>query len=212
VVADVGSGTGILSELFLRNGNLVFCVEPNTGMRRAAERSLREYKPRFVSVKGTAEDTRLADGSADLVAVGQALHWFDLARARAEFGRVLRPKGHVAIVYNHRVERTAAERAYRKVAERFGKRSEVPNVDGENVAQFLAGGEVRRFVMANSQSLDLSGALGRLESASYMPRPTSREWAGVEGAVREIFDRHASSGRVVLHYETELCIGRVPRG
>src|SRR3989442_14606299 len=35
VVADVGSGTGILSELFLKNGNLVYGIEPNKEMRAA---------------------------------------------------------------------------------------------------------------------------------------------------------------------------------
>ncbi|HEX8116661.1 MAG TPA: methyltransferase domain-containing protein, partial [Pyrinomonadaceae bacterium] len=35
VVADVGSGTGLLSELFLKNGNRVYGVEPNREMREA---------------------------------------------------------------------------------------------------------------------------------------------------------------------------------
>jgi SAM-dependent methyltransferase len=54
VVADVGSGTGILSGLFLENGNRVFGVEPNKEMREAGEERLERY-PRFVSVAGTAE-------------------------------------------------------------------------------------------------------------------------------------------------------------
>jgi predicted RNA methylase len=45
VVADVGSGTGILSELFLANGNRVLGVEPNREMRGAAERRLRRHPP-----------------------------------------------------------------------------------------------------------------------------------------------------------------------
>ena len=44
-VADVGSGTGILSELFLANGNRVLGVEPNREMRGAAERRLRRHPP-----------------------------------------------------------------------------------------------------------------------------------------------------------------------
>ncbi len=37
VVADIGSGTGISAELFLKNGNTVYGVEPNPDMRSAAE-------------------------------------------------------------------------------------------------------------------------------------------------------------------------------
>ena len=39
-IADIGSGTGILTELFLQNGNSVFAVEPNREMRLAAEQLL----------------------------------------------------------------------------------------------------------------------------------------------------------------------------
>src|SRR2546423_15700060 len=62
VVADVGSGTGILSELFLRNGNRVCGVEPNREMREAGERLLSAYED-FVSVEGRAEATTLPDES-----------------------------------------------------------------------------------------------------------------------------------------------------
>src|SRR5437868_14790714 len=66
VVADVGSGTGILSELLLREGCAVIRVEPNEAMRAAAEKLLQDY-PKFKSVNGTAEATTLADASVDFV-------------------------------------------------------------------------------------------------------------------------------------------------
>ena len=86
VIADVGSGTGILSELFLKNGTPVFAVEPNDDMRQAAELRLGHY-PNFASVAGTAETTMLSDRSVDLVTAGQAFHWFDVSQAKAEFAR-----------------------------------------------------------------------------------------------------------------------------
>src|ERR1022692_4825218 len=64
VVADIGSGTGILSELFLKDGNRVFGVEPNREMREAGEQLLGKY-PTFTSIDGTAEETSLADCSVD---------------------------------------------------------------------------------------------------------------------------------------------------
>src|SRR5919107_2352155 len=62
VVADVGSGTGILSKLLLQNGNRVLGIEPNEEMRRAAEGLLGPH-PCFESVAGAAEATTLVDGS-----------------------------------------------------------------------------------------------------------------------------------------------------
>lgn len=50
-----------------------------------------------VSYRVAMEDeSGLEDDSADLVTVGQALHWFDTTRFFAEASRVLVPAGHVA--------------------------------------------------------------------------------------------------------------------
>ncbi len=97
VVADVGSGTGILSRLFLKNGNRVFGVEPNREMREAGERLLGGYAS-FTSVPGTAEATTLRNGSVDLVTAGQAFHWFQAEETRREFARVLRPGGWAVLI------------------------------------------------------------------------------------------------------------------
>ena len=80
-VGDVGSRTGILSELFLRNGNRVIGIEPNREMREAAEHRLGQHT-RFTSVAWTAEATTLDDASVDFVTAGQAFHWFDPERAQ----------------------------------------------------------------------------------------------------------------------------------
>src|SRR5437660_10322450 len=84
VIADVGSGTGFLSELLLQYGNQVFGIEPNKEMREAGERLLANY-PRFTSLAATAEATTLADQSVDFVTAGQAFHWFNRESCRREF-------------------------------------------------------------------------------------------------------------------------------
>jgi SAM-dependent methyltransferase len=81
VVADVGSGTGILTEQLLAGGAEVMAVEPNDGMRAAAAARL-GARSRFHSVRGTAEATTLPSGSIDLWLAGQAFHWFEVRAAR----------------------------------------------------------------------------------------------------------------------------------
>ena len=97
VVADVGAGTGMLAEVFLENGNRVIAIEPNEEMRVACER-LRERWQGLEVVDATAEATGLVDASVEMVAAGRAFHWFDTQRALAEFRRVLKPGGWVALV------------------------------------------------------------------------------------------------------------------
>ena len=53
-IADIGSGTGLLTKLLLENGNRVFGVEPNAEMRAAGEHFLQDYT-NFSSVTGSAE-------------------------------------------------------------------------------------------------------------------------------------------------------------
>jgi ubiquinone/menaquinone biosynthesis C-methylase UbiE len=210
IVADVGSGTGILSELFLENGNAVYCVEPNEGMRRAAEKSLDRFTPLFISVEGTAEMTNLKDASIDLIVVGQALHWFDIEKTRQEFRRILAGEGHVAIIYNLRKEESEAEKAYEALIQKFGKdRGVIPEVDDDYIKKFFMNSEFRKSVIPNSQTLGREGMLGRLASTSYMPSQGSQVWADVEVEVKRILDRFGCSGQVVLHYDTTMYLGRI---
>src|SRR5215471_8164173 len=119
VIADVGSGTGISAELFLRNGNTVYAIEPNADMRRAAESQLAGYA-NFHSVAATAEATTIDPASVDYVVSGQAFHWFDCTRARREFTRILRPHGWVVLFWNTRIDSTPSLRAYESLLQKFG--------------------------------------------------------------------------------------------
>src|SRR5215475_15231413 len=102
LVADIGAGTGMLSELFLEHGNPVIAIEPNDDMRAACEK-LTTVWPGFVVKKGTAEATGLEDATVDFIVVGRAFHWFDLERTKPEFRRILRQDGWIALASNSRV-------------------------------------------------------------------------------------------------------------
>ena len=101
VIADIGSGTGFLSELFLKNGNRVYGVEPNKDMRQAGEEYLASYDG-FSSIEGSAEATTLDDASVDFITAGQSFHWFAPDAARREFVRILKPGGWMVIAWNDR--------------------------------------------------------------------------------------------------------------
>jgi SAM-dependent methyltransferase len=211
-IADLGSGTGFLTELFLKHGNPVFGIEPNPEMRVAGEKVLARY-PKFQSVDGAAESTTLPDHAVDLVTVGQAFHWFDRQRARPEFERILKPAGWLVLIWNgYRMETSPLMAAYQDLVVRYGTDySEVAReVVACDVEAFYAPGSCRLANFDFQQTFDYEGLQGRLLSASYAPEPDHPDYEAMLKDMRKVFDAHQKDGRVIFAYETEVYYGQLP--
>ncbi|HEY4064527.1 MAG TPA: class I SAM-dependent methyltransferase [Puia sp.] len=210
IVADIGSGTGISTELFLRNGNKVYAVEPNDAMRAKAEELLSGY-PGFISVNGTAEATGLPGASIDLIVAGQAFHWFDPVKTRKEFARIARPDAYAALVWNERLVLTDLEKEYEDLILQAG--GDYKTINHKNIADLEIGAffHPEAFVLRsfeNEQIFDLGGLKGRLLSSSYIPK----EGSHYDKMIRDLealFARYQSGGRVRVGYETKLYTGRI---
>jgi SAM-dependent methyltransferase len=211
-IADIGSGTGLLTYTLLQHGWQVIGVEPNREMREAGEEFLAAY-PRFRSVDGRAEATGLPDASVDLIAAGQAFHWFDQAAARAEFQRILRGDAWVALVWNIRdVEGSPLQAEYEQVLRRYC--SEYDHVSArhlgdEQIGAFFAEGKWRKHEFANQQLLDFEGLVGRMLSSSYAPLPGDPNYEPLNAALRELFDRYAQDDFVEFAYKTYVYLGKL---
>jgi SAM-dependent methyltransferase len=212
VIADIGCGTGLLSQIFLENGNRVFGVEPNAQMRAAGEGFLQRY-PRFKSVAGSAEATTLPDASVDFVAAAQAFHWFEMPAARREFYRIRKTAGCVVIVWNERLlEETAFLRDYEALLRQFGKdydRVQESYPRAEQMLQFFGQNEFASHTLPNRQDFDFDGLCGRLRSSSYAPAPGDPRFAPMIGELRRIFDAHRVHGKVRMEYRTRIYTGRL---
>lgn len=209
IVADIGSGTGILSKIFLDNGNFVYGIEPNNQMRSFAEKNLACFR-KFVSLNRLAERTGLPDSSVDLVTAGQALHWFDRDLARTEFARILKKKtGCVMIIYNERKKKDATMDDYDSLVDRHAAKSETPDVDSEYLTNFFAHKDYKEFTVPNEQALDYDGLVGRATSASYLPSKGEPGFDVLEKDVTELFNRYAQNGKITLRYETIIFLGQI---
>jgi SAM-dependent methyltransferase len=215
VVADIGSGTGLLSELFLRNGNRVYGVEPNEAMRRAGEEYLASYDG-FSSIEGSAEFTTLDDDSVDFVTAGQAFHWFDQNAARGEFARILTPGGWVLIDWNDlRMEEKQLSREYEELLERFGidyKRVKEAYPEVHHIRSFFGGDGFLARDVPNEQIMDWDGFRGRLRSSSFTPTEGQPNYAPMMAELERIFHAHEQQGRVRMEYWTRLYFGHLQAG
>jgi hypothetical protein len=188
----------------------VHAVEPNREMREAAEAWL-GADLRFHSVAGTAEASTLPDRSVELVAAGQAFHWFDVTAARREMARVLRsPTGRVALFWNaRRPDATPFLRGYEQLLLRHAidyREVNHRNIDAATLQGFFGGGYETR-VFPTEQAFDFQGLKGRLLSSSYAPPPGHPGHEPMVAALQELFAAHQEGGEVRFLYDTELFFG-----
>ena len=214
VIAEPGSGTGLLTELLLKNGNRVFGIEPNAEMRTAGERALAKYS-KFSSIDATAEATTLPDQSVDFIVAGQAFHWFEREKAGAEFSRILKPAGWVVLIWNgFFVESSPLMAAYQALVLRHGTDYlEVSReLDHSDIASFFAPGRCKLAHFNFQQTFDYQGLEGRLLSSSFVPEPNHPSYEPMLVDLRDIFDAHQKDGRVAFEYETEVYYGQLSAG
>lgn len=208
-IADIGSGTGKLAELFLKNGLRVVCVEPNPEMRTQASVDLMGYHD-FSIMDGTAEDTGIDRNSVDLVVAGQAFHWFSPAESAGEFLRILKPGGMAALIWNDRVlGRDDFNAEYEHICRVFSNGYHQPGslaLDRSIIDRFFEG-NVKVFTLENAQKLDLEGIMGRYFSASYALGPEDSRYAELLMEFCDAFSRHSVDGFATIRYQSRVFLG-----
>ncbi|HUB78728.1 MAG TPA: class I SAM-dependent methyltransferase [Bryobacteraceae bacterium] len=210
-IADIGSGTGILTKLFLDFGCDVFAVEPNAEMRAGAERQLAS-EPRFRGVAARAEATTLPDASVDFVTAGQSFHWFDAAAARAEFRRILTPHGWVVLIWNERLVTGGFLAEYEEMLQRLSSdygRVDHRRIDRAEIERFFEHRAWRTASFPNQQDFGWNGIRGRLLSSSYAPLPGSPKYAPMMEDLAAMFEKYRQGGEVKLLYETKMYAGQL---
>ncbi len=213
IVADIGSGTGLLAELFLKAGNRVMGIEPNREMREAGEQLLQSYD-RFTSIDATAEVTTLPDRSIDFVTAGQAFHWFDRARVGTEFARILKLKGWIVLVWNERrTDSTPFLQAYEQLLRTFS--TDYAEVDHKLIDRDVIQAAFPELSFSlqtfdNQQRFDLAGVSGRLMSSSYAPEAGQPNHAPMLAELATIFEKYQQNGEIAFEYETRVNYAQMP--
>ncbi len=213
IIADIGSGTGKLSRLFLENGNSLYGIEPNTEMRSAAEDLFDNYL-NFHSLEGTAEAISLESHSIDFITAAQAFHWFDVDKTKKEFKRILKPNGYVLLIWNKRLDnKSAFMKDYNAFLENYSTDLQsinlrrVANETGMN--QFFGEGKFQMKRFEHFQQFDFSGVKGRYLSCSYAYQKEHPDYEKAMKQLNIIFDQHEQNGKLKMWYEMVVYFGRL---
>lgn len=209
IIADVGSGTGLSTILFLANGNKVYGVEPNKEMRQAGEEYLSQYK-KFISVAGTAEETLLESDSMDVIVCGQAFHWFDTQKSKIEFSRILKNNGYVVLMWNERNTKDSQLLAdYENLIKKFGtdydKVCQQDEKVNDNIKVFFDERGYAVKLIESYQIFDFEGFKGRLLSSSYVPKENEE----MIEELKKLFDKYQKDGLVKFEYHTMIYTGQL---
>jgi SAM-dependent methyltransferase len=211
IVADIGSGTGILTRLFLDYGIPVFGVEPNDPMREAASVFLKDY-PGYTPLSGTAEQTGLPESCVDLIVAGQAFHWFEPVQAKREFQRISIPGGHAVLIWNERSEEGPFHAAYHELLKKYA--TDYQSVNHKNIPQtelikFFLPNRMQAMEFDNEQPLDRLQLAGRIFSSSYIPGRNDPAYPQIMREIDLIYDRFSEAAGVVMKYRTMLYFGQI---
>ena len=209
IIADIGSGTGLSAELFLKNGNKVYCIEPNKEMREAGEKFLEKYKY-FKSVNATAEDTLLENDSMDIIVCGQAFHWFDTEKCKVEFARILKENGYVVLIWNERnVMGSELMSDYENLLRKFGtdydKVTQQDERVNESIKTFFGERGFNVKTIESHQDFDSEGFKGRLLSSSYVPKNNEE----MLKELKALFEKHKNEGLIRFEYHTKIYTGQL---
>lgn len=194
-VVDLAAGAGALTRGLLDHGHRVMAVEP-VGQMLA---ELLRICPTALGIRGAAEAIPLRSGSADVVTVGQAFHWFDSARALPEIARVLRPGGTLVVVYN--VMDFSVPWVRRFAALIGGGRHELPAqlaaIDASDAFE-----KPRRKVFRHWHSLDRAGLVDLVSSYSFVAARSEEQRAALAADVAAFFTTTAPGSTLRLPYRT----------
>jgi len=220
-VADIGSGTGISAEPLLKRGYTVYGIEPNKEMRQAAENILSPFVKGasaladggFYSIDATAENSTLKSNSINAIIVGQAFHWFEKEKCKAEFKRIMKPGGNVVLMWNdRRTDTTDFLKVYEDFLQMFGtdyKEVNHKNTQDYQVFDAFFGETHKEKSFYNYQEVDFTGLKGRVLSSSYMPGEGHTDYEFMMATLKKIFIRYQENGKVRLDYDTKIYYGQI---
>jgi ubiquinone/menaquinone biosynthesis C-methylase UbiE len=211
LVADVGAGTGMLSALFLANGNPVIAIEPNDEMRSLCKQLLPTW-PLLDVRNATAEATNLASASISMVAAGRAFHWFDIPRALAEFRRVLKPSGWLVLVSLGRDKREDSQsRDFEHLLTHHGIDDNYVRAGfrvHDNLHESFAA-DHHHAEIDGEQQLDWETFLGQTMSLSVVPKIGNPRAEAFHHLLRDYFETYATNGILTAPSKCWIDAGRL---
>lgn len=210
VIADIGAGTGILSEEFLKRGSKVICVEPNNKMLEQARQKMFKYR-NFSYINSFAENTMIDESTVDAITVGQAFHWFDKKKFLEECKRILIDDGNVVLAWNVTDSEAEVNKKIHclnvKTIKDYNGYNARDKEDNSNYNDFF--NNMSYYTFDNDLLLNKDEFVGRCLSRSYAPNISDNNYEAYVTGLSNIFDLYSRNNKVRIKNKTKCILGKV---
>ena len=208
-MADIGAGSGILTRHFTHLAHRIYALEPNKELRTLLTDALGACSNVTV-LDGSAENTKLENGSVDVITAAQAIHWFDPEPARREMMRILKEKGWLVLVRNYGTNQAQNDAVGRLMTEEYGADFSVVNERPKDrpISFYYGNDHFRKSTFPFQFQQNWEGFIGSLTTASFMPDEDHPLFDKLEMKAREVFSQYSKNGFLTVEGETELIIGQ----
>lgn len=219
IIADIGAGTGIMTEMLSPRSSKIFCVEPNQDMISIARKRLKNFQ-NVEFTEHSAENTNIRDNYVDAIVVAQAFHWFDLDKAKEEFKRILKKEGTVALTWNKRRESGSEflekyehflfkyAKDYENVRYKNVKSDGKDGVIDKDKIKSFFGGKFETYNFSYDQNFNFEDLKGRLLSTSYSLLPHENGYSQMIDGLERVFAETSHDEMVTFKYDSILIISK----
>ena len=207
VIADIGAGTGQLSRLFANRGTKVYAVEPDHEMREVAAVSLISFEMIEI-LAGFAEHLPLADGSMDLLVIGNAFHRFK-PEACEDLRRILKNQGWIARFNYEFINEEYTEMLASRLStlKTLTSRREASS-HNTSLHDLFGTAQIHTLGYLQSHAEDWTAFFGAACAGIEAPERNEQAFAQFEVVIREVFDTFAHNGKININYETQVTFGQ----
>jgi ubiquinone/menaquinone biosynthesis C-methylase UbiE len=212
-IADVGSGTGILTRQLLDFGigEEIYAIEPNDAMRWELVDYIGDNE-RLKVLPSFAESISIKNDSVDLITVGQAFHWFDVDRFMVEARRIATPDAHASFVWNELDKTSDVATAVSSLKEKYVEKSpelEEKKNDVSDIEKFFGKTGFEHIIYKNTVGFSKKEFHALMESHSWAPSAGEEGYEEFYKEVTVIFEQFQRKGRIELPFVCENYIGEI---
>ncbi len=208
-IADIGAGTGLLTNLLGELGCNVLAIEPNEYMLKECRRYCSKNN-NIEFIHAPAEDTTLNDNSVDIITIAQAFHWFDKQICKIEFQRILKRNGYVIILFNEMQLDSQLAQEYTGVLHKYKVKTTAGisefDPDKEKLNFFEKDFDMHFYDYYHT--LTEKGFVDGALSLSYTPSKVDSSYEDFIAELSHLFSKYQHNDTVTFHYKTEVCICR----